>query len=379
MKQNPSRLALLLKAIFMLLVTHNNALAEDITLVKEGGVYYLPVKINDAIELKFVVDTGAADVHIPADVAMTLIRTGTISKDDFLGTAAYQMADGSIKENAKLILKSLQVGTTVIRNIDASIGSVESTLLLGQSALVKLEPWQINSRKHIFEIGNSSNNSSLKEFDSAFESGNYQLALRILRPLAKDGNTEAEYNLGIMYTLGAGVAQDYAESFIWLSKAAKKGYAPAQSQIGFMYQHGDGVELDYDKANSWYLLAAKQDFAEAQFYLGKMYQNGIGVRQDYEESMRWYLLAANKGDVDAENAIGLLYGHGHGVDLNYIEAYKWHRKAAEKGLAEAQFNLGYMYSEGLGVKKDPVEAKKWYKKAALQDLEAAVSALNKLE
>ena len=84
MKQNPSRLALLLKAIFMLLVTHNNALAEDITLVKEGGVYYLPVKINDAIELKFVVDTGAADVHIPADVAMTLIRTGTISKDDFL-------------------------------------------------------------------------------------------------------------------------------------------------------------------------------------------------------------------------------------------------------------------------------------------------------
>ena len=44
----------------------------------EGGVYVVPVLINNAITLDFIVDSGAADVSIPADVVMTLMRTGTI-------------------------------------------------------------------------------------------------------------------------------------------------------------------------------------------------------------------------------------------------------------------------------------------------------------
>ena len=44
----------------------------------EGGTYVVPVLINGAITLDFVVDSGAADVSIPADVVMTLMRTGTL-------------------------------------------------------------------------------------------------------------------------------------------------------------------------------------------------------------------------------------------------------------------------------------------------------------
>ncbi len=131
------------------------AQAEDVRLSKDGGVYHLPVRINDAIELKFIVDTGAADVHIPADVALTLIRTGTISKADFLGTAQYQMADGTITENAKLILRSLKIGSTIIRNVEASIGPVEGSLLLGQSALGEIEPWRLDTKREVFVFGES--------------------------------------------------------------------------------------------------------------------------------------------------------------------------------------------------------------------------------
>jgi hypothetical protein len=35
---------------------------------------------NDAITLDFTIDSGAADVSIPADVVMTLMRTGTINE-----------------------------------------------------------------------------------------------------------------------------------------------------------------------------------------------------------------------------------------------------------------------------------------------------------
>jgi hypothetical protein len=132
------------------------ARAEEVPLTRDGGVYHLSVKVNGKIELPFVVDTGAGEVLIPEDVALTLIRTGTISKKDFLGKASYQMADGSIAENARLNLRSLQIGSRVLKNIAAAIGPVEGSLLLGQSALELLEPYQIISARRIFRFGEGS-------------------------------------------------------------------------------------------------------------------------------------------------------------------------------------------------------------------------------
>lgn len=66
----------------------------EIPLEKQGGTYVVPVLINNTITLDFVVDSGASDVSVPADVVMTLIRTGTIAKNDFIGTQTYTLADG---------------------------------------------------------------------------------------------------------------------------------------------------------------------------------------------------------------------------------------------------------------------------------------------
>src|SRR5215469_1681814 len=62
---------------------------------QEGGTYVVPVLINNAIKLDFVVDSGSADVSVPADVVLTLFRTGTIGKSDFIGEQTYVLADGS--------------------------------------------------------------------------------------------------------------------------------------------------------------------------------------------------------------------------------------------------------------------------------------------
>jgi len=48
---------------------------ETIPLKVEGGTLLVPVLINDRITLDFTVDSGAADVSIPADVVSTLNRT----------------------------------------------------------------------------------------------------------------------------------------------------------------------------------------------------------------------------------------------------------------------------------------------------------------
>ena len=62
------------------------------------------------ITLKAIVDSGASDVSVPADVVSTLIRTGTITNDDFLGQQTYVLADGSKVPSARFQIRSLKVG-----------------------------------------------------------------------------------------------------------------------------------------------------------------------------------------------------------------------------------------------------------------------------
>jgi hypothetical protein len=59
---------------------------EEVALKEEAGALLVPVVINDSVKLDFMLDSGASVVTIPADVAMTLIRTGTLTRDDYLGS-----------------------------------------------------------------------------------------------------------------------------------------------------------------------------------------------------------------------------------------------------------------------------------------------------
>ncbi|NVZ08722.1 retroviral-like aspartic protease family protein [Allochromatium humboldtianum] len=133
----------------------SSTLAEEIKIFKEGGVYHLPVKINQSIELNFIIDTGASTVHIPIDVALTLMRAGTISDSDFLGEQSYKTADGSIVENMRFNLRNIRIGEKSIHNVEASVGSIESPLLLGQNVLAKLEPWHLSTSRGVFVFGES--------------------------------------------------------------------------------------------------------------------------------------------------------------------------------------------------------------------------------
>ncbi len=92
----------------------------------------------------------------------------------------------------------------------------------------------------------------------AHERGDYETALKEFRPLAEQGSTSAQSNLGTMYENGYGVPQDYAEAVKWYRKAAEQGYASAQTNLGTMYAKGHGVTQDYVQAHMWFNLAAAQ-------------------------------------------------------------------------------------------------------------------------
>jgi predicted aspartyl protease/uncharacterized protein YecT (DUF1311 family) len=134
--------------------------SEMVLMQPSGGVYFIPVGINGALTLRFIIDSGASDVSIPADVALTLARTGTIADGDFIGNQRYRLGDGSTVKSARFVLRELQVGKQVVRNVVASIGPVESVPLLGQSFLSHLTSWTVDNEKHALLLGNGRANRS---------------------------------------------------------------------------------------------------------------------------------------------------------------------------------------------------------------------------
>ena len=129
--------------------------------------------------------------------------------------------------------------------------------------------------------------------------GDYTLELKLIRPLAEQGNADAQFALGSMYCNGYGVPQDCNQAETWYRKgvdgyrkAAEQGDADGQFKLGVRYERGEGVARDYAQALLWYRKAAEQGDAVAQQTLGSMYEDGKGVPQDYVLAYMWYNLAA---------------------------------------------------------------------------------------
>jgi TPR repeat protein len=231
---------------------------------------------------------------------------------------------------------------------------------------------------------------------TAAQSGDFATALREWKPLAKQGNASAQFNLGIMYDIGRGVPQDDKTAVKWYKLSAKQGFFPAQTSLGVMYSNGRGVPKDYKTALNWYRLAAKQGYAGAQYYLGVMYANGQGVPQDYPAAVKWWTLSAKKGNGGAQKKLGDMYEKGKGVLQDYPAAVKWWTLASQSrfllknweqtkihargknggqmhnsllssiNLLSAQYKLGVMYDKGRGVIKNDKTAVKWYELSAKQ-------------
>ena len=132
---------------------------------------------------------------------------------------------------------------------------------------------------------------------TAAQSGDFATALKEWKPLAGQGDADAQYNLGLMYLNGWGVPQDDKEAVYWYKLAAEQGDAKAQYNLGVMYDVGEGVPQDDKEAVRWYTLAAEQEHAKAQYNLGVMYALGEGVIKDYVYAHMWGNIASmNEND-----------------------------------------------------------------------------------
>jgi hypothetical protein len=131
------------------------AQASEVPLSKSGGVYTLSVTLNEVLTLQFVIDSGASEVVVPVEAVTKLIKAGTVRESDFLPGATYVLADGSKIKSPRFLIRKLQVGRVLLRDVKASIGNKGSSLLLGQSCLEKLPNWRLDTTREVFIMDES--------------------------------------------------------------------------------------------------------------------------------------------------------------------------------------------------------------------------------
>jgi clan AA aspartic protease (TIGR02281 family) len=116
------------------------------------GVFVLSAGLNGNTKSYFVVDSGAANVQIPQEVADELMRNGTLGQSDFLGERRFVLADGRGVLQRVIRLRSVQVGNRTMENVLAAVSAPNSQALLGQSLLRRLNWWKIDNVKNAIEL-----------------------------------------------------------------------------------------------------------------------------------------------------------------------------------------------------------------------------------
>jgi len=235
-------------------------------------------------------------------------------------------------------------------------------------------------------------------------------AAKLYQQAAENGQVEAMFRLGGMYSQGKGVAKNLEEARKWWALAAEKGHPSAKVQL----QTGQKVALAVSppsqaKVEEPRIQPGAKDLApeekkaktavkepskpeqvakavpapvakdkNALYEEGLRFFKGDGVAKDYAQAHKLFVEAAAMGQAKAQYRLGFMASLGKGVKKSDQEAVSWWQKAAKQNDPDAQYYLGYMYEIGGGVKQDLGEAKKWYQKAAANGNVNAAQSLKML-
>jgi TPR repeat protein len=139
--------------------------------------------------------------------------------------------------------------------------------------------------------------------------------------LAKKGDAEAQYHLGMMYNNGIGTPQDRSQAFAWFQKSAASNHPLGAYKLGCYYDgQGEGiVASDADQALKYKLVAAEAGYALAQHDVANLYDR----RGNSEQALKWWKTAGDQGYPRALFSLFRAYSEGKGApqDLSLSYAY----------------------------------------------------------
>lgn len=227
---------------------------------------------------------------------------------------------------------------------------------------------------------------------------------------AKEGNPQAQFELGCILINGEYLPRNAAEAFRLFLESAKQGYAKAQYKVGICYFNGEGVLKDQKEGLAWVYLSILEGLPTS---ICESMESIVGSQSSESSKQRSKELIAllpkevvefinlkskaPEGDPEIQYKLGLYYENRRvepmslgeavlqigGIDQrthnDTQEAVKWISMAADQNYAPAQNELANLYSmnkvhpdddkevHGSIPDKDAMDkAIELYRKAALQ-------------
>ena len=222
-------------------------------------------------------------------------------------------------------------------------------------------------------------NSSLKSYKDEIAKHHYKKAKKILEPLAKDGDSQAQYILATTYQDGKGVSKDIKKAILWHKKASNGGNLSATKALAILYYLGaKDLPKDANMSFGYYLKAARKGDRESAYNVGYMYENGFGSKRDISKAIYWYNISAKSDFVDAKFRLATLYYTGLGIKKDINKAIYWYREAGADGDKEALYNLGVLYYQGIDIPMNKIYAYHYWIEAAKRSHKEAQNSLDRL-
>ncbi|WP_052741672.1 tetratricopeptide repeat protein [Kiloniella litopenaei] len=122
----------------------------------------------------------------------------------------------------------------------------------------------------------------LEDAKTAVKQRDYNTAFNLYLPLAEEGNQEAQYALGQMYSKGLGTKQNVTTAASWYEKAADQGHLLSQVQVGRIYFL---ITNELVKAHKWLnvITLRKIEGAKKLQLFAKQMRNDIAKEMTPEE------------------------------------------------------------------------------------------------
>ena len=145
------------------------------------------------------------------------------------------------------------------------------------------------------------------------------------KDLAKEGDAEAMYELGVSYHEGShGLERDDAAAYNWYKNASEAGCVMATAVVGDRLISGTGTPRNIPSGLILLACAAKDGSDYACYSLGEYYFKGShGVAKDFGQAKYWL-----------EMAVGEDCNYQHITESYITTARRWIRKIQEVGLGK---------------------------------------------
>ena len=356
--------------LFLICVIYSVLATAKVTIEmeKEGGVYKVPCIVN-GLRMRFIFDTGAANVCISETMANYMLENDYLQKEDIIGTGQSSVADGRIVDHVKIKLATIEIGGLKLNDVEAVVITGQSApLLLGQSAIRKMGKISIIDSNLIIESMNDCTDENIQHWtnlaDSYYSNRVYDEAIKYYLKLY-DCNVLSDYGIYVLADCYYSINQiDKAKYYLKiLEQKTIEGYelsfaadysslAMMYSLIGSCYVNDNKyASIKYNKRALEYALLDNDMNLATNYYLiisiiymsmeemNKAYENadaGFRTRLEYKYPavFEYYKKNINKLSL-----------------LEILEHYRW---GQDELLGDLLFVMSMVYFRQYGVYPDPL-------------------------